>query len=44
MGAINVGFYFLGYHHGSHQKEDGVEVTEENRSFIRDLMEWRNYK
>lgn len=43
MGGFFIGFFCLGYYVGSHQKEEGVTVTENNKDFITELMKWRNF-
>jgi len=44
MGAINVGCFMLGYYfRGKNPTEEGVTVTQDNRDFITEMMEWRNY-
>ncbi len=44
MGAINLGFFMLGYYvRGRRPSEEGLTVTKENQSFIEEMMKWRNY-
>lgn len=45
MGAFNLAFYLYGVHVGKRNSpEDAVTVTKENKEFIKQLMEWRNYE
>ena len=45
MGAFNLAFYLYGVHVGERKTpEDAVTVTKQNKEFIKQLMEWRNYE
>lgn len=44
MGAFNFGFFCLGYYLGTRKKpEDGMELTEKNAEFVKEMMNWRMY-
>ena len=44
MGAINFGFFILGYYvHSKRKNEEGIVATKENKEFIEEMMRWRNY-
>ena len=45
MGAFNLAFYLYGVHIGERKSpDDAVTVTKQNKEFIKQLMEWRNYE
>lgn len=45
MGAFNVGFFMLGYlYRDKYQKKpDAVEITNDNKEAVKELIEWIGY-
>lgn len=44
MGAINLGFFLLGYYIRSKKKDDNaVEVNETNIEAVKEIMKWVGY-
>lgn len=45
MGAFNVGFFMLGYlYRDKYQKKpDTVELNEDNKEAVKELIEWIGY-
>lgn len=45
FGTLLVVAYSLGYQRGLKKEvKEGVDVTEQNAQFIKDMLAWRNYK
>lgn len=45
MGAFNVTFFCLGYYVRSKKPmDDGLTVSENNKEFIEEMMQWKNFK
>lgn len=44
MGAVNFGFFCLGYYIRSKKPDnDAVQLTKDNAEFIEEMMKWRQY-
>lgn len=44
MGAVNFGFFLLGYYVRSKKKdENAMEINEQNAEAIKDMLNWMNY-
>lgn len=44
MGAFNFGFFLLGYYvRDKKPSDEGITVTNANKEFITEMMQWRNY-
>jgi len=44
MGAINVGFFLMGYNfHKTKETENAVVLNSKNKEAIKDMVEWMNY-
>ena len=42
MGALNLGFFILGYYFRG-RREDGITINDRNKDYLKDLMEWQQY-
>jgi len=43
MGAFNFGFFCLGYYVRGKKNDDKVEITEDNKDAIKEIMDWLGY-
>ena len=43
MGALNFGFFCLGYYIRGNRQDEGVKLTKDNADFVKEMMEWRMY-
>ena len=43
MGAFNFGFFCLGYYYRDKKNDDKVEITDQNKEAIKQLVEWIGY-
>lgn len=44
MGAVNVGFFLLGYQFKNKEtSKDGVTLTENNSEFVKEMARWRAF-
>lgn len=44
MGGLFIGFFCLGYWVRSKKPDEGMELTKDNKEFVKEMLEWRNYR